>query len=133
MECSIPFPRMTDAKFTQLTDCECALLFEALLFCIESNSGIGFRSECQNRIEYEAGKTGNPVTETEDSETTNKMFQMLHELSLHLADSREFKLYHRRYGITTWREFCEKAVKAAEGRRRTYVPLSERPGYYGPA
>ena len=124
---------MTADRFAQFTDGERALLFEALLFCIESNSGIGFRGNCQSRIEYQAGATGADITATEDAETHNKLFHFFQELSLHLSDSPEYKLWHRRYGITDWREFCRKAVAAAEKRKNDYTTLNERDGYYGSA
>ncbi len=123
--------KMNADKFAGFSECERALLFEALLYCFESNSGIGFNGHCQNRIEYEAASRGLPITQTEDCETTNIMFQLLRELSLHLADSVEYKLLHRRYAITDWQQFCKKALEASEKSPKKYVPLHERTGYYG--
>jgi hypothetical protein len=123
---------MQDDRFTGFSEHEQALLFEVLLFCIEANSGIGFRGYCQNRIEYESGAHGAPITLTEDSASTNTMFQFFKELSLHLSDSAEYKLFNRKCGIIDWQKFCQKAVEAAQHPRKAYIPLNEREGYYGP-
>jgi len=120
-------------KFTNLSEHEQALLFEALLFCLESNSGIGFRGHAQNRIEYVSGARGTPPTDYEDNENTNTMFQLFRELSLHLSDSAEYKLFYRKHGIIDWKQFCQKAVQATEQSRNAYVPLHERDGYHGRA
>ncbi len=117
-------------RFTGFSEHERALLFEALLYCIESNSGIGFRGHSQGRIEYESGARGMPITPYEDSEANNTMFQLFRELSLHLSDSAEYKKFYRKYGVIDWKQFCQKAVQAAEQSQKTYVPLHERTGYY---
>src|SRR5262245_42909869 len=117
-------------KFGHLSDDERALLFEALLYCIESNSGIGFRGHCQDRIEYQAGARGAAITPTEDNESKNLLFRFFRELSLHLADSGQYKQYNRRFGITDWNEFCKKAVDGARGCRTRYTPLIHREGCY---
>lgn len=99
------------------------VLFEALLYCIESNSGIGFPRYDQSHPDYHDGKKGRPPLSSSDTEEKNVMFQMLRELSLHLADQPPVTT-NRRFGITTWVQFCERAVAARANKgRRDYQPL----------
>ncbi len=76
---------METTKFSEFSEDERVLIFEALLHCIESNSGIGFHDYAQDRIEYESAARSAPVTTSEDDETKNSMFQLFRELSHHLV------------------------------------------------
>jgi hypothetical protein len=117
---------MKSNRFKTLTSGERALLFEALLFCIESNSGIGFRSEDQTHPDYHDGANGSKPPSNADCSDKNILFQMVRELSLHLADDTPVKI-HRRFGITTWEHFCKRAIEACENNpHKNYVPLYAR-------
>jgi hypothetical protein len=119
---------MSKERFANLTDNECAILFEALLFCIESATGIGFPRHDQGHPDYFDGATGRPPPAAGDTAETNRMFQMVQELSLRLAD-HPIPLIFRRYGITTWEHFCQvtrAAYDAHYNDRHHYVPLYRR-------
>jgi len=112
-------------RFADLTHDECALLFEALLFSIESGTGIGFRSYDQGHIDYSDGAAGRRPPTGGDTAERNLMFQMIQELSLRLAD-HPVALVYRDRGLTTWEQFCQFATNAYEAHqhdRHPYVPL----------
>src|SRR5438552_6243816 len=102
---------MNKERFSHLTDGECAILFEALFFCIESATGIGFPRYDQGHPDYWDGAAGRQPPSGGDTAERNIMFQMMQELSLRLAD-HPVPLIYRQYGITTWEHFCEVAKAA---------------------
>ncbi len=118
---------MRRERFANLTDNECVTLFEALLFCIESGTGIGFRAYDQGHPDYWDGAAGRRPPQHGDTASTNIVFQMIQELSLRIAD-HPVALVARDYGLTTWEQFCQFANAASEAHQNSkhYVPLYRR-------
>ena len=91
---------MSGYRFDLLPSGEKALLFEALLHCIDSNSGIGFRAYNQDDPDYHDGKIGRPYQLGSDSAENNNPYQMLQELSHHLADDNQVTGWRRHFTFT---------------------------------
>jgi hypothetical protein len=113
-------------RFDNLDRRDRVLLFEALLHCIDSNSGIGFDGSDQGHSCYRVGAEGaDPLGHYKSSPDRNCIYQMLRELSLHLADDAAVTGI-RPHFITDWQAFCQRAVHAHDTVKHTYVPLHER-------
>ena len=113
-------------RFGHLRRGDRELLFEALLHCIDSNSGIGFEGGDQGHLCYHAGAQGaDPYASYKSNPDRNILYQMLRELSLHLVDD-DAVTGMRSHFITDWQAFCRRAVHAHETKKQTYVPLHER-------
>jgi hypothetical protein len=110
--------------FSNFTDSQCEILFECILHAIESNSGIGFLRLDQAHPDYQDGAKQAPTPDTADDEE-NPMFQMMKELSLRMADIHP-SLVHKKHLLTTWPEFCKKAVHSSENPTHKFIPLYER-------
>jgi hypothetical protein len=116
---------MQKKYFSRLTNGEKEILFEALLHCLESNSGIGFPRYDQQHPDYHDGATGQNPPPLADNEKQNRLFHFLRELSLELSDHHPVTI-HRRFGITTWEQFCQRAIAAGEKTNKQYIPLHLR-------
>jgi hypothetical protein len=92
-------------KFMNFSDEEKHLLFEALLHCIRTNSGIGFRSYDQGAPVYEEGARGD-AGDGGDSPDRNAFYKMYCELSLHMIDWPAISAF-RPVCITDWQQFCK--------------------------
>ena len=111
--------------FADLSDSQCELLFECILHAIESNSGIGFRAYDQGHPDYLDGAAQRQPPEYAMDEASTDLFQMMRELSLRLADVHP-SLIHTKFGLTTWPEFCKKAVHHYQSPTHSFTPLYER-------
>lgn len=116
---------MNTDRFGHLPRTERALLFEALLHCIDTNSGIGYPRSDQDHPDYHDGQAGRPPIPGADSADKSMMFDMVRELSLHLADDDAVTGW-KKHLIFTWEQFCRRGIKAAESTRSSYVRLIER-------
>ena len=113
-----------EEKLTSLNKHELELLFEALLFCIRANSGVGFKGYDQGHPVYQAGASGeNDEKEWEyaDSPEKNLLYQLYREISLHMVDSDSVSGM-KRFCATNWQEFCMLATKY-ERERDGKLPL----------
>ena len=112
-------------RFANLERGERELLFEALLFCIDSNSGIGFQAGDQGNACYAAGAETGDTTHYRDSPDRNAIFLMLREFSLEVAEGKAGAL--RTHLVTDWQQFCRR-VYGASKRPNTYTRLIEQTG-----
>lgn len=99
---------MSAGKFDNFDNAEKQLLFEALLHCMRTNSGIGFKSYDQGDPVYEVAAKGE-VFDDADAPERNKFYQMYRELSLHMVDWPAISAF-RGVCTTNWQQFCKLAV-----------------------
>ena len=84
-------------------------IYQALMHAVERNSGIGFHNTDQGHPDYTLAANGEPAVRPADGPESNRVFQMLRELS-HSDEIRS--LYPGRPRIETWQDFCLLAVNA---------------------
>lgn len=110
----------TPSKFEGTTFDDKQLLYQGLLSLVTSNSGYGFANNDQGHLAYAVGRSGNFDYETlGDSPDRNRLFQMMHALSIELnvADidgTSEVGDY-----VFSWADFCNLAYAAYEKAKGT--------------
>jgi hypothetical protein len=97
-------------RFDNLSAEERCLLFEALVHCIRSNSGIGFHGYDQGDMVYAIGSKEPERKQEEDGPDSNAFFQMYRELSLHVIDDPSVGTL-RQFCATDWQSFCQLALR----------------------
>ena len=115
---------MDRIRFDTLTTEERHLLFEALLHCVDTGTGIGFRGYDQGHPDYHDGAEGREPPPNGDVPEKNALFQMLQELSLHNADDSQ-KTVYMKHGVFNWPQFCQRATESSQP-PVTYKPLWHR-------
>jgi hypothetical protein len=84
-------------------------VYEALVFSVQRNTGIGFYNSDQGHAVYEDGARGESSSlQHLDSPETNELFQLLRCIERELGESCPDPQ------IDTWESFCKLAVAAAK-------------------
>ena len=98
--------------FEHLDYFERSLLYQGLLQLVKSNSGLGFRNGDQGHRAYRIGREGNFDQSTlGDSPDNNRLFKMMHELSVTLNEAEEIRPSITEY-MFSWSDFCRAATDA---------------------
>ena len=101
--------------FSQLNFSQKQVVYQGLLSLVSSNSGIGFCNNDQGHPAYAIGREGKfDYDQWGDSPDNNRLFKMMHELSVSLNEaeidgSSEIADY-----IFAWADFCNLAYSAYE-------------------
>lgn len=100
------------SMFDDLTYFEKRLLYAGLLSLVQKNEGAGFCNNDQGHPAYVVGASGNINYETlGDSPEHNRLFQMMHQLSVSLNEQEEDSPTATEY-VFSWGDFCRIAVSA---------------------
>ena len=84
------------------------LIYQGLLNLVKSNSGVGFHNNDQGHTAYQVGCKGKwDYEQWGDSPDRNRLYKMMHELSVALNETQ-----FEAPTITEWGDFCLLAVEA---------------------
>ena len=103
----------SDSPFSALTFSEKQLVYRGLLSLVTNNSGYGFCNNDQGHPAYAVGQSGkHDYKQWGDSPDHNRLFKLMHTLSVELSDaeidgSAEIGDY-----IFSWSDFCHLAYAA---------------------
>jgi len=101
--------------FEHLSTSEQALIYRGLLILVKSNSGYGFHNHEQGSPAYAVGRDGTIDYDTfGDSPSSNRLFKMMHELTLVLSKGDEDGSSEIGEWIYCWADFCRLAYAAYE-------------------
>jgi hypothetical protein len=99
------------------------LIYDCLLHCLRSNSGIGFHSMAQGHPLYYISPEGVPFKRNpnDDGPDSNTLYHLMKALSARIYDrSPVLQLRTKGYLVNTWEDFCRIANEGWErfdGRR----------------
>jgi hypothetical protein len=103
----------TRSPFESLSLSDKQLLYRGLLLLVTSNSGHGFVNGDQGHPAYAVGRTGQHDYPTwGDSPDRNRLFQMMHTLSVELSDAEIDDSSEIGDYIFSWSDFCNLAYAA---------------------
>jgi len=106
---------ITPSKFESLSFTEKQMVYRGLLALVVNNSGFGFCNNDQGHPAYAIGRSGDvDFSQWGDSPDSNRLFQMMHTLSVELSapeidSSSEIADY-----VFSWSDFCQLAYSAYE-------------------
>jgi hypothetical protein len=93
------------------------LIYEGLLKLVTSNSGEGFHGD-QGHPAYRVGRSGDVDYEQwGDSPEHNRLFKVMHELSVSLNAAEEKNPTVTDY-VFSWADFCRMATDAYDRQRK---------------
>jgi hypothetical protein len=101
--------------FSAFSFSEKQLIYRGLLSLVMSNSGYGFANNDQGHIAYAIGKSGkSDYSQFGDSPERNKLFQMMHTLTVQLSDAEIDQSSEIADYVFSWSDFCHLAYSAHE-------------------
>ena len=101
--------------FEHLDTSEQALIYGGLLTLVKSNSGCGFVNCDQGHPAYAVGRDGKIDYDTfGDSPERNRLFKMMHELTLALCKGDEDGSSEIGEWVYSWADFCILAYSACK-------------------
>lgn len=96
-----------------------AVIYQALVCLVKSNSGVGFCNSDQGHAAYAVGREGKQDYQTfGDSPEHNRLFKMMHELTVALGESDLDASTEISERIYSWADFCKLAYDAYEKHKR---------------
>jgi hypothetical protein len=96
-----------------------AMIYQGLVCLVKSNSGVGFCNGDQGHPAYAVGKDGKIDFEAfGDSPEQNRLFKMMHELTVALGEADLDASAEVSERIYCWADFCRLAFEAYERHRR---------------
>jgi hypothetical protein len=104
--------------FDSLSYADQFMVYEGLFSLVTSNSGIGFANADQGHPAYVMGSKG--VIDYEawgDHPDRNRLFQMMHQLSVSLNEHESDRPTTTEY-VFAWSDFCRIAVEAYNNQRK---------------
>lgn len=105
-------------KFSGFSFSEMQMIYLGLLALVKSNSGKGFCNCDQGHPAYAIGRSGDYDHEQwGDSPEHNKLFQMMHALSVSLSEAELDGTSEIGDYVFSWSDFCRLAYAAYEDRR----------------
>ena len=108
------------SPFAYLSFSDKQLLYQGLLSLVTSNSGHGFTNGDQGHPAYAVGRRGNKDDmDFGDAPDRNRLFQMMHSLSVDLSAAEIDGNSEIRDYIFAWSDFCHLAYSAYERSRAT--------------
>lgn len=103
------------SPFESLSFFDKQLLYLGLLSLVTSNSGHGFANGDQGHMAYAIGRNGKYNYETwGDSPERNRLFRMMHALSIELSAAEIDGGSEIRDYVFSWSDFCTLAYSAYE-------------------
>jgi hypothetical protein len=98
---------------------ERSLIYQGLLQLVRSNSGEGFLNGDQGHPAYRLGREGKfDFSTLGDSPDQNRLFKLMHELSVALNEAEEKRPSITEY-MFSWSDFCRAATDACDQHSRT--------------
>ena len=105
--------------FDKLSHSERQLIYLGLLSLVKANSGYGFCNCEQGHAAYAVGRSGKWNYDTwGDSPEHNKLFKMMHTLSISLVDSELDGTSEVSEYVFSWSDFCNIAYAAYEENKK---------------
>lgn len=96
------------------------LLYGGLLALVKANSGVGFYNNDQGHPAYAIGRKGEfDFAQWGDSPDSNKLFRMMHALTLSLGAAEIDGKSEISDYIYSWSDFCNLAYSAYERVKQT--------------
>ncbi len=94
------------------------LIYDALVQCVQSASGVGFHNGDQGHIAYLLGMESKVDHKMwGDSPEENMMFQLMRELSMYFVKHEQDRPSNAPL-VLTWEDFCQMAVTGHEAKKK---------------
>ena len=107
------------SPFHQLKLTEKRLVYRGLLLLVRSNSGHGFQNSDQGHLAYAIGRSGQCDYDLYgDSPERNKLFGLMHSLSVELSEAELDQSAEIPDYIFSWADFCHLAYAAYEQHKK---------------
>ena len=105
--------------FKQFETSDKRMIYQGLLCLVRSNSGVGFCNGDQGHPAYAVGREGKYDYQTfGDSPEHNRLFKMMHELSVALSEGDLDGSSELGNCIYSWADFCRIAYEAYEKHKK---------------
>lgn len=106
---------MDQNPFSLLSFSEKQIVYLGLLELVKGNSGVGFHNCDQGHVAYAIGRDGTYDDKTwGDSPERNKLFRMMHTLSVDLSEAELDRSAEISDYVFSWSDFCTLAYQAYE-------------------